>query len=107
MQIILNLQAKGEEIAVAIGFKTSELKFALAILKGIQGVVKADWIQTAIDDLEEYLKPKAIPFENHFHICEKCFMEIDDREENAVHLTGLVNKWKHRVCKDLKPNRPR
>ena len=50
MQIIVNLKATGSDIAVAIGFSIHEIKFALAVLQAIQNVVKADFIEKAIDD---------------------------------------------------------
>lgn len=95
-------QGKG----LALYFPPNELKVALGILKAIYSVSKLEFVAEAIKDLEDDLLPRKIPFINHFHLCEKCFMMVDDREENVVHLNGTVNRWKHRVCKDLKTNRP-
>ena len=56
------MQIKFEpEAGLLIHFPPNELKFGLAVLKGIYQVVKADFIQNCINDLEEHLKPKALP----------------------------------------------
>lgn len=107
MEIHLNLTATGKEIAIAVGFKASELNFALAVLKGIQNVVKADFIQEAVDDLEAALKPKALPFINHWHWCINCGRDINEKDDNTMCITHDGDtKWKCRECKPLKTNRP-
>lgn len=108
MQIVINLQATGQEVAIALGFNIHEIKFALAVLKGIQNVVKADFIQEAIDDLEEFMKPKALPFINYFHICSHCKMDLDERNDNTMRISKDDDvTWQHRQCPVLKKDRPR
>lgn len=107
MQIHWNEEAKSEEISLAIGFKKTELNFALSVLRGINSVVKADWIAKAIRDVEEYLKPKQLPMINYFHVCVKCTRSIDERDENTMCLTKNGDaKWQCRSCKPLKKDRP-
>jgi len=107
MEVHFSPTAKGEELIGAIGFKVSEAKFFLAVLKGIQTVVKADFIQRAINNLEEHLKPKALPMINYFHTCVHCTRSIDERDDNTMCLTRDGDtKWKCRVCAPLKKNRP-
>lgn len=116
MEIHTNLNATGDELVGAIGFKVSEVKFFLAILKGIYNVIKADFIQNAINDLEEHLKPKQLPMINYFHFCALCTCEIDERvgnnffhyivEENKEKKIEAVDEWRHYTCPTLKENRP-
>lgn len=108
MQIHFNQEAKDQEFSLAIGFKKSELNFALAVLRGINGIVKADFIVKAIRDVEEYLKPPALPFINYHHICQSCFRDLDERDDNSIRLSKDADvKYKHRVCSPLKKDRPR
>jgi hypothetical protein len=95
------------EVGLGIVFPKKELKFALGVLRGIYQVAQEDFIQKAITDIENDLKPKAIPFVNHYRICEKCFCEIDIRTSNAIHYTGDQDRWVHRECKELKPDSQR
>jgi hypothetical protein len=92
-----------------IYFAPNELKFAVAMLKGINQVVKMSFIQECIDDIEIHLQPKKqLPFINYFHLCRSCFRTIDERDENTMCLTKDGDtKWKCRVCKPLNPHRPR
>lgn len=108
MEIHFSPTAKGDELIGAIGFKVSEAKFFLAVLKGIQTVVKADFIQKAINNLEEHLKPKALPMINYHHLCQVCFRTIDERDENTMRISQNDDvKYKCRQCKPLNPHRPR
>ena len=88
-------------------FQSNELKFALAVLKGILKVLPQDFLRTAIRDVEGDLQPPRLPLINYFHICPKCIMEVDERTDNALHLTtDKDDKWIHKNCPNLKPNRP-
>lgn len=97
----------GKETGVIMSFNPSETKFALAILRGIQKVVNASFIDEAIAEIEKDLRPK-LTLVSHFHYCQKCMMEIDDREgDNFVHYTSDdKDYWTHNTCPPLKPNRP-
>jgi len=95
-------QGKG----ISLFFPVSELKVALSILRALYTVSKLDFVMRAIIDIEEDLKPKLLPLVSHNHLCESCFRMVSDQEDNVVHLTGTVDKWKHKICKDLKKNRP-
>jgi hypothetical protein len=108
MQVHFNPEATEKEFSLTIGFKKAELNFALSVLRGINAIVKADWIAKAIRDVEEYLKPKQLPMINYFHTCVHCTRSIDERDENTMCLTKDGDtKWKCRVCAPLKKNRPR
>ena len=107
MQVHFNPEATEKEFSLAIGFKKAELNFALSVLRGINAIVKADWIAKAIRDVEEYLKPPALPFINYFHWCIKCGRDIDERDENTMRISKDDDvKYRCRVCKPLKKNRP-
>jgi hypothetical protein len=97
-------QGKG----IALYFPVSELKVALGILKAIYTIAKLPFVKEAIDDLEDDLLPRKLPFVNHHHFCESCFTEIDDRVgDNFVHYTSdKADKWKHKICPSLKQGRP-
>ena len=92
---------------MAIFFQENELKFAMSVLRGINAVAKQSFIQECIDDIELYLKPKALPFINHHHICQSCFRDLDERDNNSIRLSKDDDvKYKHRVCPPLKKDRP-
>lgn len=93
-------QGKG----IGLLFPVNELKVALGILKAIYTISKLSFVKEAIDDLEDDLLPRKLPFVNHFHFCEECFMEINDMVgDNFVHYTkGNKSWWKHRFCPPLK-----
>lgn len=95
-----------KEVGVNIHFGVTEIKFALQLLKALQSVIGAGFIREAIEDIEYDLKPKLIPFINYHHICNKCFMMIDERKDSFIHHTGGKDVWIHQVCKELKTNRP-
>jgi hypothetical protein len=107
MQVHFNTEATEKEFSLAIGFKKAELNFALSVLRGINAIVKADWIAKAIHDVEEYLKPPTLPFINYFRLCEICKCEFDERTGDGF-LNNQKDKtfWKHYKCPELKPNRP-
>ena len=93
---------------MAIFFQENELKFAMSVLRGINAVAKQSFIQECIDDIEIYLKPKALPFINYYHLCSSCFRSIDERDENTMCITRDGDtKWKCRTCAPLKKHRPR
>lgn len=103
------MQIKFEpEAGLLIHFPPNELKFGLAVLKGIYQVVKADFIQNCINDLEAHLKPKQLPMINYFHWCKNCGRDIDERDDNTMCITKDGDaKWMCRVCKPLKSYRPK
>lgn len=108
MQVHFNPQATDQDFSVAIGFRKSELQFAVAVLRGIYQVVKADFIKTAISDIEESMRPKSLPHINYFHVCQSCFRDLDERDDNSMVMSHNGDaKWKHRVCPTLKKDRPR
>lgn len=108
MQVHFNPEATEEDFSVAIGFRKSELQFAVAVLRGINGVIKADFITKAISDIEESMRPKPLPHINYYHVCQVCFRDLDERDDNTMCISrdGDV-KWKHRVCLPVKKDRPR
>ena len=94
-------------IGMAIFFQENELKFAMSVLRGINAVVKQSFIQECIDDVERHLAPKRLELVVHNHICDKCFMMVNDKDENTLKITrdGDV-MWRHKKCKELKNDRP-
>jgi len=107
MQVHFNPEATEQEFSLAIGFKKAELNFALSVLRGINAIVKADWIAKAIRDVEEYLRPKQLPMINYFHWCVKCGRDIDERDDKTMCITKNGDaKWQCRICKPLKRDRP-
>lgn len=97
-------------LGLVIFFPTQELKFGLAVLRGIQGVLGLGFIREAIEDIEFDLKQRAtpkLPSINYFHLCQDCFRDLDERDENSLSLSreGDV-KWKHKVCPSVKKDRP-
>ena len=110
MQVHFNPEATEEDFTVAIGFRKSELQFAVAVLRGIYQVVKADFVAKAIRDIEESMRPKtlALPMINYFHVCQNCFRDLDERDDNSMRISHNDDvKWKHRVCPPVKKDRPR
>ena len=101
-----------KKLGTFLYFPLSELRVALGVLKAIHKVCGADFILTAIRDMEEDLKPKALTFINYHHICELCVTEVDDRSPNAFLMTtrdlkGKENsRWTHYCCPTLKEKRP-
>lgn len=89
-----------------IHFPPPELRVALSVLKALYTVSKASFIKEAIEEVEMMLRPR-LTLISHFHYCFKCFCEVDDTKANAIHLvTDNDDKWTHRDCPKLKPNRP-
>lgn len=97
-----------KNVGVSLTFNANELKFALVILKAIHKAIGEGegFIKDAIDDIESDMRPK-LTLISHYHYCSRCFCELDDRTSNAIHLTtDNDDKWVHRDCPELKPNRP-
>lgn len=108
MQVHFNPEANENDFSLAIGFRKSELNFALSVLKGIQSVLNTKFLAEAIQDLESYIAPKRLPMINYFHICQSCFREVDERDENTMCISKDGDtKWRHRNCPPLKKDRPR
>ena len=101
-----------KEAGVLLVFPLSELKVALGILRAIHKIQPQDFLKEAISDIEADMQPKQLPMVNHQHICENCFMMLDDRNPNAFHMTTRnldgkeTSRWIHYVCDELKLNRP-
>jgi hypothetical protein len=93
--------------AILIVFPRKEVNVALQVLKGLNNVFKLSFIKEAIDDIEASLRPK-LTLVSHFHYCQKCTCEIDDRVgDNFLHMiTEKDDKWIHRSCPPLKEVRP-
>lgn len=92
-----------KETGVSLIFASYEIKLALQILKAMNKLSPADFLKDAIKDIELDMKPKPPPVINHFHLCELCFMEIDDRLQNCLHLVrGEKSMWRHYTCPTLK-----
>jgi hypothetical protein len=102
------MQIKYEkEAGVILYFPPNELKVVVGILKALHKVCGADFILTAINDIENDLKPKQLPMINYFHLCKNCGRDIDERHENTMCITRDGDAmWQCRVCKPLKENRP-
>ena len=95
----------GKGKGIALFFPKDELRQALQVLKAIYLACPMTFIAEAIEDIEVELRPR-LTLVSHNHLCEVCFRMVDDLGENAIHLIGETDKWKHRECKPLKDNRP-
>ena len=104
---------KGQGVVLA--FVTSELQACLAVLRALYQISGQDFIARAIADIEKdlQLSTKQLPIVNHFHICQHCFRDLDDRDPNSFKMTTRsisgeeVVKWTHYVCDPLKPDSTR
>lgn len=88
-----------------IHFPPNELRVALSVLMALYTVSKASFIREAIEEIKMMLRPR-LTLVSHNHLCESCFRMVDDQGDNAIHMTGIVDKWKHRNCLPLKQDRP-
>lgn len=96
-----------KNVGVAIIFSMVEIKVALAVLKGLYKFFKMDFIQEAITDIEGDMFRKVLPMINYHHICTRCCMVMDERDQNVMHYkNGSIDSWHHKLCPELKPNRP-
>lgn len=101
-----------KEAGVLLVFPHSEMKVALSILKALYKMSPEHFIGQAISDIEADLQPKQLPIVNHQHICEHCFMMLDDRDSNSFNMTTRAidgketSKWVHYKCPELKSKRP-
>lgn len=95
-----------KNVAVSLTFPITEVKAALAVLKALHKYTQLDFIQEAITDIEADMQPKKLPMKNYFHLCRKCFRDLDEREDNSFHLTGDKDVWSHRRCPPLNEKRP-
>lgn len=97
-----------KEQGVALSFPPKEFKFALLILKAIYRAAPMDFVKTCIDDMEKDMAPKLLPMINYKHLCESCYRIIDERDENTMRFQKNDDvKYKCRVCKPLRKDRPR
>lgn len=98
---------KGQGAVLA--FVMGEMQALLEILRALHSVTGQEYIAKAIADIEKDIQPKQLPTVNHFHICEHCFRDLDDRDPNAFKMTTRsitgeeTVKWVHYVCDPLKP----
>jgi len=98
-----------KSVGVTMTFNTSELKLALAILKGIHTAIGGGegFIKDVIRDIEADMKPKLITHTNYFHWCVNCGRDIDERNPDTMRLSNNGDvKWQCRKCKPLKIVRP-
>lgn len=96
-----------QKVGTFLLFPPNEVRVALGVLKAIHKVCGGDFILTAINDMEDDLKPKLLPMINHWHCCSVCFRDCDERDDNVMCLTRDGDTtWRHRECKPLNPNRP-
>lgn len=99
-------------VGVILIFPQEEMQALLQILRAMYKVTRYHFIGQAISDIEADLQPKKLPIVNHQHICEHCFMMLDDRDPNAFHMTtraidgNETSKWVHYKCPELKLKRP-
>jgi len=87
---------------VIIHFPAHEFKQALAVLKALAQFFGASFIFQAAKELEDDLTPK-LTYRSEFHLCEKCCMELHEKDENAIKVNDA---WRHVRCKPLKDKRP-
>lgn len=94
-------------VGTVLVFPQSEIRVVLGILKAVNKVEPQDFLREAIKDIEHDLTPKLVKPVNYWHMCEKCNRDIDERDENSLHLvTESDEKWVHHNCPTLKKNRP-
>jgi regulator of replication initiation timing len=90
---------------IIIHFPADELKQALAVLKALAQYFGAKFLFQVAGELEKDLNetPRLV-YKSEFHICEKCFMELHEKDENSVRVN---DSWKHHKCPQLKPDSQR
>lgn len=97
-----------KNVAVSLTFPITEVKAALAVLKALYKYTQLDFIREAITDIEGDMFRKVLPMINFHHICTRCCMLMDERDENVMHYTnGKIDSWHHRLCLPLKPDSER
>lgn len=90
-------------------FDSKELMFGYEFLKTLYTKTPTQDLAKMIKVMENNLfpKPKFMLISN-IHICEKCFCELDVRND-AYHVrtdeNGIIT-WTHQVCPELKKDRP-
>ena len=101
-------------------FDEKEQELFLATIKGLASALKHSSFHEAASNLEADInrvkQQKLLGFSQYFHICQKCFCEIDVRKDAFVHHYGGTTPddeddkskdyWIHQQCKELKQNRP-
>ncbi len=94
--------------AVSLQFKPSEVRAVISILKVILDQVEIDYIRQAVNELEGRIRPR-LTLVSHFHYCNQCACEIDDRVgDNFIHIvTEEKDIYVHRNCPPLKPETDR
>jgi len=101
---------KGQGVVLA--FAMSEMQTLVEILRALHQFTGQEFLARAIADIEKDMQPKQLPVVNHQHLCENCFMMLDDRDPNSFFMTTRsidgkeTSKWVHYVCGELKLNRP-
>ena len=102
---------KGQGVVLA--FVMSEMQTLVEILRALHQFTGQEFLARAIADIEKDMQPKQLPTVNHFHICEHCFRDLDDRDPNCFKMTTKsitgeeTIKWIHYVCDPLKPDSTR
>jgi CRISPR/Cas system-associated protein Cas10 (large subunit of type III CRISPR-Cas system) len=95
-------------VGTVLVFPQSEIRLVLGILKAVNKVEPQDFLKEAIKDIEHDLTPKLVKPVNYWHLCEVCHRDLDERDENVLHITkDMEDRWIHRDgCPPLKKNRP-
>lgn len=92
---------------VILVFPKSERLVVLTILRVLYKANQQDFLKEAIEGIEAEDTQKALPMVNYFHLCQRCFRDLDERDANSIHYIKDNNeKWFHRDCLPLKNNRP-
>lgn len=91
-------------VGATIQFSPSELKIAVIVLKAMYEWCGAEFLHTAYKDIEKDLIPQ-LPHINYFHVCIKCFRDLDERNPDTLRIQNNdVIRWQCRSCKPLKPD---
>lgn len=84
-------------------FEAHELQQGLQVAKALSQFFGATFLLNLAQEIEKDLQPK-LEYKNYYHICSKCFRELDERDNDVISINGV---WKHYTCKPLKPDSER
>ncbi len=92
---------------IIISFPPNEMNIAVQIMKAMSSLQDLKFLRDAIEECEKRMRPR-LTLVSHFHYCNKCACEIDDRVgDNFIHITtDTKDIYVHRTCPPLKENRP-
>lgn len=91
-----------DDSTVHLEFHSTEIRFALGVLKALYTHTRLDFIGKAIDDIEKRLTHK-MPQLTHIlthRICETCFCEIDLKRDQHIVRDDV---YRHTQCPALYP----